>query len=79
MSLAVSKYQHLSLQLICEQRTFRVVALDGGPGEGVRLEAVADAVYTIHAFDESVDIASSGIAWSVGASGIGVSATASLG
>ena len=56
-----------------------MVALDGGPGEGVRLEAVAGAVYITHAFDGSVDIASSGIAWSVGASGIGVSATTSLG
>lgn len=56
-----------------------MVALNGGPGEGVRLEAVADAVYITHAFDGSVDIGSSGVAWSVGASGIGVSATASLG
>ena len=77
--LAVSRYQHVSLLTICEQRTLRVVALDGGPGEGVRLEAVADAVYTTHAFDGSVDIGSSGVAWSVGASGIGVSATVSLG
>ena len=72
--LAVSQSQYLALQPMLKKRTCPVCVTKEGPGEGVRLKDVTEAGFTTHVFDAGLEVSTSGVASSVGASGIGVSA-----
>lgn len=72
--LSCLEHQCLELWIMSKQPTSCVFALGGGPG-GVWPKGSADGVFVTQALDGCVETSSSGAAWSVGAAGIGTSAT----